>query len=271
MLEQSKRESLVPRLLKAVIPPALLMKFRATYLVREVVRRKARRDHAMGPLVALVKPGDSVADLGANIGMYALEFSELVGPAGRVYSVEPIESNFQILTDVMRKTRLSNVDLYHAAIGSEAGHQVMVVPNRKGFTGFYSAHFVRDEEEGNTETVEVFTLDDLWTQKKMNDLDFIKADVAGAELEVIAGARTLIRELRPGLLVGVSLGTGDKTFIALRELGYKGFLFRDRLVETDKYRFANTHHYFFLHPESKCWHRALSGGVLDVPSASLAG
>lgn len=123
----------------------------------------------------------------------------------------------------------------HAAIGSEAGHQDMVIPNRKGFTGFYSAHFVRDDEEGTTETVEVFTLDDLWKQNEIKDLDFIKADVAGAELEVIAGARTLIQALRPGLLVGVSLGTGDNTFNALRVFGYRAFLFSGRLKETQNY------------------------------------
>jgi|HubBroStandDraft_6_1064221.scaffolds.fasta_scaffold01492_11 FkbM family methyltransferase len=264
MPKKSQRESFALRLLKAACPPALLMKFRAAYLTREVVQRKAKREQAMEALPSLVKPGDSVADLGANIGMYAIELSELVGPSGKVYSVEPITSNFQILADVVRKCRLSNVDLYHAAIGSEAGLQEMVIPNRKGFTGFYSAHFVRDDEEGTTETVEVFTLDNLWKQNEIKDLDFIKADVAGAELEVIAGARTLIQALRPGLLVGVSLGTGDNTFNALRVFGYRAFLFSGRLKETQNYLAAHSYHYFFLHPESRCWSRALAAGLLDV-------
>jgi len=240
------------------------MKLRAAYLTREVILKKARRDQAMAALPTLVKPGDSVADLGANNGMYALELSEIVAPSGKVYSVEPISANFEILANVVRKCRLSNVELYHAAIGSQAGHQEMVVPDRKGFTGFYSAHFVRDDEEGNTETVEVFTLDDLWKQQKVKDLDFIKADVAGAELEVIAGAKTLIEAVRPGLLVGVSRGTGDKTLIALRELGYRAFQLDDRLVEIHNYIADNSYHYFFLYPQSKCWNRAVSAGLLNV-------
>jgi FkbM family methyltransferase len=188
------------------------LKLRAAYLSRQILEDKAKPERAMETLRPLAKPGDAVADLGANIGMYALELSTLVGPAGMVYSFEPIAANFQILEDVVRKRGLSNVQLYRAAAGSAAGHQDMVVPNARGFIGFYSAHFVRGEEDGHTETVEVLALDDLWNRQETKSLDFIKADVAGAELEVIAGASSLIAALRPGLLVGVSRRTGDSTF-----------------------------------------------------------
>jgi FkbM family methyltransferase len=261
MPKKPPREALVLRLLKTAMPAGLLMKFRAAHLTREVIQRKARREHAMNALPSLVKPGDFVADLGANLGMYALEFSELAGPSGKVYSVEPIASNFQILEAVVRKRGLSNVQIYRAAIGSQAGRQEMIIPNAIGFTGFYSAHFNRGSEEGSIETVDVFALDDLWKQNEMQNLDFIKADVAGAELDVIAGAKSLIGTLRPGLLVGVSRRTGNNTLNVLKDFGYRAFLLRDRLVETQNY-VANSYHYFFLHPESACWNRALSAGLL---------
>jgi FkbM family methyltransferase len=270
MPNKPPRESPILRLLKTAVPAALLMRFRAAYLTRKVIHRKAKREHAMGALPSLVKQGDFIADLGANLGMYALEFSELTGTSGKVYSVEPIASNFQVLDAVVRKRGLTNVQIYRAAIGSQAGRQDMIIPNTKGFTGFYSAHFNnRGSEEGSIETVDVFALDDLWRQNEMQNLDFIKADVAGAELDVIAGAKSLIGTLRPGMLVGVSRRTGDHTLNALRDFGYRAFLYRDRLVETSKYLAANSYHYFFLHPESKCWERACSAGLLDVLSSSV--
>jgi FkbM family methyltransferase len=268
MQKKPPREPLILRLLKTAVPAGLLMKFRAAYLTGKVIHRKARREHAMNALPSLVKPGDSVADLGANLGMYALEFSELAGPSGKVYSVEPIASNFQILEAVVRKGGLANVQIYRAAIGSQAGRQEMIIPNGNGFTGFYAAHFNRGSEEGSIETVDVFALDDLWKQNEMQNLDFIKADVAGAELDVIAGAKSLMGTLRPGLLMGVSRRTGDNTLNALKDLGYRAFLYRDRLVETSNYFAANPYHHFFLHPESKCWERARSNGLLDVLSRS---
>jgi FkbM family methyltransferase len=262
MAKPHRRKFLALSSLKAVCPPAVLMKFRAAYLTREVLRKKARREHAMGVLHSLVESGDSVADLGANIGIYALELSELVGRSGSVHSVEPIAANFQILADVVRKRDLSNVRLYRAAIGSRAGTQEMIVPDGNGFIGFYSAHFARDGEKGTKETVEVVTLDDLWKKSGSNRLDFVKADVAGAELEMIAGARGVLESFRPGLLVGVSRRTGDQALNALRDLGYSAFLYGDHLVETPKYLAASSYHYFFLHTESKCWDRAVSAGLL---------
>jgi FkbM family methyltransferase len=266
MPNKPPREAPILRLLKTAVPAALLMRLRSAYLTREIIQRKAKRENAMDALPSLVKPGDFVADLGANIGMYAFEFSELVGPTGKVYSVEPITSNFEVLESVVRKRGLTNVQIYRAAIGSRTGRQEMIIPNATGFTGFYSAHFNRGGEEGNIETVDVFALDDLWRQNGMRNLDFIKADVAGAELDVITGARSLIETLRPGMLLGVSRGTGDNTLNALRDFGYRAFLYRDRLVETSNYLAANSYHYFFLHPESKCWERARSVGLLDIAS-----
>jgi FkbM family methyltransferase len=267
MQQKPPREPFILRLLKTVMPASLLMTFRAAYLTREVIGRKSKREQAMNALPSLVEPGDFVADLGANLGMYALEFSELTGPAGKVYSVEPIASNFQVLEAVVRKRGLTNVQIYRAAIGSQAGRQDMIIPNTKGFTGFYSAHFNnRGSEEGSIETVDVFALDDLWRQNEMQNLDFIKADVAGAELDVIAGAKSLIGTLRPGLLMGVSRRTGDHTLNVLKDFGYRAFLYRDCLVETSNYVAANSYHYFFLHPESKCWERARSVGLLGASS-----
>ena len=177
--------------------------------------------------------------------MHALEFSELAGPSGKVYSVEPIASNIQILEAVVRKRGLANVQIYRAAIGSQAGRQEMIIPNGNGFTGFYAAHFNRGSEEGSIETVDVFALDDLWKQNEMQNLDFIKADVAGAELDVLPELNLSWEPCARACSMGVSRRTGDNTLNALKDLGYRAFLYRDGLVETSNYFAVNPYHYFF--------------------------
>lgn len=264
MIRNSRSESLTVRLAQRILPPPLLMKLRRAFLTWEVVNNRARRESAMSGLPVLVKPGDFVADLGANIGVYALEFSRLVGPAGKVYSFEPISENFKILESVARKRHLSNVRLYRAAIGSSPGRHEMLIPNARGFSGFYTAHLVRPGDEGQIEIVEVFRLDDLLQGNEIPRLEFIRADVAGAELEIIRGGRSLLATLRPGLLLGISRSSGDQAFAVLKTLGYRAFLYTDRFEETQEHPSPKSYLHFFLHSESRCWRLAEAAGALEL-------
>src|SRR5436190_20588786 len=54
----------------------------------------------------LVQSGDYTIDLGANIGLYTKHFSELAGPNGKVFSVEPVPSTYEILCSNVRQLRL---------------------------------------------------------------------------------------------------------------------------------------------------------------------
>jgi len=51
------------------------------------------------------KPGMTVVDIGANIGYYSILASELVGPEGRVFAIEPNSENCRLLVSSMRTTR----------------------------------------------------------------------------------------------------------------------------------------------------------------------
>ncbi len=211
----------------------------------------------MAILKSLISAGDSVADIGANVGVYTREFSLLVGQGGRVYSCEPVVENYHILEDVTRKAGLSNVHLFNAAIASEVGQRQMVIPNLEGFTGYYQAHFSRGDEPGEPETVQVLTIEELWRRKIFTHLDFIKCDVEGAELVVVEGAMLLIEAQLPAWLMEVSRSTSSQIFRTLKSLGYRAFVYNDGLNETENYRDGEFSNYFFIHPRSKIWQRAL--------------
>lgn len=204
----------------------------------------------MRALKSLISPGDSVADIGANAGVYTKEFSSLVGPTGHVYSFEPILETFEILESVISKAHLSNVRSFNAALGSQSAENEMVIPDLGGFTGYYWAHFARNGDSGRREKVKVLTLDELWKSKTIERLDFIKCDVEGGELEVIRGALELIRSHLPGWLLEVSRETSDEVFRILKDLGYRAFVYDSRLAETDGYRDKEFSNYFFLHPRN---------------------
>src|SRR5882762_7707062 len=69
----------------------------------------------------LIRPGDVVADIGANIGSHTLLYSQLVGPQGRVIAFEPQPKIFHMLCANLALNGLANVATYQAGVGREAG------------------------------------------------------------------------------------------------------------------------------------------------------
>jgi FkbM family methyltransferase len=240
--------------------PRLRRKLRLRYLVWKVPREGGPKEPEAQAIAQMIRPGDSVADVGANVGLYTAALSALVRSEGFVYAFEPIYDNFLILEAVTRKARLTNTRLFHAALGTETGRREMIIPTRNEFVfaGYYQAHFLDGQENGEAEKVDVLTLDQLWNQKVFDRLDFLKCDVEGAELQVLAGGLSLVRAQRPTWLMEVSRSTSDAVFRTFRELGYQAFVYDGSLHGVEAYRDGEFSNYFFLHPASKIGHRTLA-------------
>src|SRR5258707_14359705 len=69
----------------------------------------------------LVKPGDLVLDVGANIGTHTLFFSQRIGATGRVLAFEPQRIVFQTLCANLAINSATNVWCYPHAVGGEPG------------------------------------------------------------------------------------------------------------------------------------------------------
>jgi len=248
-------KKIIKGLMRNTLSPRLQREVRHFYLSKQVVHGRGFREEEMRVLKFFIGVGDTAADIGANIGVYTKEMSSLVGEKGRVLSFEPIPENFEILQTVIRKSHLDNVSLWTNALGAKKGKRQMIIPELGGFTGYYWAHFLNREEVGQGMTVEVLTLDDLWKQGDLPGLDFIKCDVEGSEWEVIQGGLCLIRSQLPAWLIEVNRKTSGQVFKCLLDLGYRSFIFNERLCRVDGYRDKEYSNYFFVHPDSKIWNR----------------
>ena len=87
-------------------------------------------------IAATVSPGDTVLDVGANVGQYAALLAGMVGPEGRVIAFEPAPRTFRILGSVIAGLGLSNVDTVQLALADFDG----TAP----FTEVLDAHGVPD-------------------------------------------------------------------------------------------------------------------------------
>ena len=80
---------------------------------------KKRQDaHELELVKKLIKPGDTVIDIGANIGFYCRYLSECVGVKGKVYAFEPDKLNFERLK--ANTKNLNNVEVFNKAVASKS-------------------------------------------------------------------------------------------------------------------------------------------------------
>ncbi|HTJ63733.1 MAG TPA: FkbM family methyltransferase [Alphaproteobacteria bacterium] len=166
----------------------------------------------------IVRPGDVVADIGANIGSHTLLFSELVGPGGHVLAFEPQRKIFHMLCANLALNAIANVATYQNGVGREPGTLMVSSPGPEEMVNFGGVSL---GEQGN-EAVGIVTLDGLGLER----LDFVKIDVEGMEESVIRGGLETIKRLKPKLYVEND-GGADKIEISaslirtIRDLGYR--------------------------------------------------
>jgi FkbM family methyltransferase len=192
-------------------------------LADPVVRLLARRtkyveDEILG-LSSVVAPGSVCVDVGAAAGLYTLALSRLVGDAGEVHSIEPLQFAHPVWNRVLGTRSSANVRRHSLALGREPGSGVMSVPSGR-FVRVTGRSFLDWKTNGlgsNAEfarhtrvEVEVETLDGLCRRAGMKRLDFIKIDVEGAELQVLEGGEDTIAAFQPTLLIEIEARHTDR-------------------------------------------------------------
>jgi len=150
-----------------------------------------------------VPPDGVVCDVGAHAGQFTKLLSRLA-PEGRVYAFEPGGYARSILTRVVALHRLRNVEICPMGLGDRAEAATLSVPlKRSGSMGFGLGHIGADARASATESVPLTTLDAFVRDRGLARLDFIKADIEGWEMRMLAGAAGAIARFRPALLLEV--------------------------------------------------------------------
>lgn len=177
----------------------------------------------------VIKPGMVVLDLGAYIGYYTLLAARQVGPKGKVYAFEPDPSSYSLLERNVRHNGHSNIVTIRKAVAREGRikklHQHASDPTmnsllaRKGWE--------------TTVVVECISVDEFLGEEQV---DLVKLDVEGAELETLQGmAKTLERCPTLTLIVelnSVSLSEGNNSpeelLNQIRKLGFHNIIYLDQ-------------------------------------------
>jgi FkbM family methyltransferase len=210
-------------------------------LYRWILRAAGRGTIERKFFLQLIRRGDTVFDVGANVGYFTILYSDLVGPHGSVHSFEPVPPTFAMLNEKVRcDGRYRNVVTNPAACSEVAGTADILLPG-----GDIGQASMRSHGAGSWVTtterekfsVPTIRLDDYVAEQGLTRLDFIKCDAEGAELLVLKGAAGLLRQFEPILHLEVSeawtrdFGYSPSELAELLESsGYSYFLIEEETV-----------------------------------------
>ena len=192
---------------------------RKTYFLKEYEKKRMEQLK----IYSKKNKSDIFLDVGANIGFYSILFSNQFK---QIYSFEPNERNFQILTKNINKNKIKKIKIFNFALGEKEeilkGHS-----NTKGELFQTSGFAISDNNEG----------EDVLIKKGDDILDFsnrnisIKIDVEGFELFVLKGLKSILLNNFCIIQIEIWKKNHDEVHKFLELLKYKKICF----IEGDTY------------------------------------
>lgn len=165
-----------------------------------------------------------VFDVGANEGFYTVGMKEN-NPNLKIVAIEPVPSTFNLLKKNVNSNKLKNVILKNLALTKEKGKITFeVVPEATMIGGLDIAMQKRswvDTKRIQKITVASTTLKDLCNKLKINQIDILKLDVEGSELDILKSSKDFLPNIRKIVIEWHSekLKKGCKDF--LKKNGFK--------------------------------------------------
>lgn len=151
-----------------------------------------------------VKPGALCLDIGANVGVYVLQFAHWSAPSGRVIAFEPNPSAYSILEKHVSMNQLTErVRIVPAAVGETSGRQILYAAEADGMSRLGEPNEALEGKVSEI-SVPVVTLDEYCTSEGLQP-DWLFIDIEGFEVAALYGARELIQSRRAALGIVVEM------------------------------------------------------------------
>jgi FkbM family methyltransferase len=200
----------------------------------------------------LLENAGTVFDVGANIGMYTLLAAARLKRRGESYSFEPNPTVYHWLVHNANLNGFGHAHFAQLALSDSDGEGRFFLPKDRAWTnGSLIEGFT---EQMQPFSVETMRLDTYCARADITKIDLIKIDVEGAELKVLTGMGSLLRQWKPDIICEVLEGYAE----ALNGF-FAGTPYRKFLISSDGLQEMSS-----LHPHSAFRDYYLSCAPLEV-------
>lgn len=171
------------------------------------------------------KASDRILDVGGGLGLDLPRWSKLVGQHGHIWVIEPDDDAYRRCSKLIKHLPLQNVTIIKKALGASPG-----VATLAKVSGNSHKNFIIDLKNVNglqfqTQLVNVVTLDEIFKEYNMGQIDFCKINVEGFEVNVLKGAALSLSSLDNLVIschdfLGEEFATFDEVSRLLKSFGF---------------------------------------------------
>jgi FkbM family methyltransferase len=148
-----------------------------------------------------LQPGMTFLDIGAHHGLYSIVAAKKMGRAGRVVAFEPSARELDRMWLNLRCNKIDFVTVEPYALAAQEG----LAPLAVVVDGYSTMNSLRPPVDHASKQVIVNTisLDAYLFQNRIENVDFLKIDTEGGEVEAFRGAHALLSHIRPLIICEV--------------------------------------------------------------------
>lgn len=173
----------------------------------------------------LINKGDTVIDIGANLGYYSFLFAKWIGNSGHLYAVEPIQIYNEVYN--LKAKKFNNITLLPYALGNKNKEIEMVLPTKEEYLRTGLPHVYEESRDGNLEDIKFrFKAKMRKPSELFRDIpkiDYIKCDVEGFEYNVLSEMKDVINKHKPKVQVEVWGNNKEQILQLFEDMNYKAY------------------------------------------------
>ncbi len=161
--------------------------FKEKCIFKQLALDAGREFEATKIIKEVLKPGDIIFELGANIGYYSLLESKLIKETGKIFAIEPELENFNLLKRNIDLNNIKNVEVFNIAISNENGNSKFYVTKDSNLHSMYKPRSGDYKEV----IIETRTVDKFLENK--GKINFLRMDIEGYEYQALKGMQETLK------------------------------------------------------------------------------